>query len=145
MTTETLECAPRGAMRQGDDRLLRLALQFDEVATGAVGTRMLAAGAGLDDLLGTPLTLHVPAGLVLLAYAAALWAVGSRPVVSRPAARAAVIIKLLWAVASVTLVAAGPFSLNALGRALLLAQAAAVALFADLQFLGPRRARSVGR
>ena len=50
MTTETLECAPRGAMRQGDDRLLRLALQFDEVATGAVG----CAGREAHPLEGIP-------------------------------------------------------------------------------------------
>ena len=145
MTTETLGSAPQGAMRQGDDRLLRLSLQLDAVATGAVGALMLAVGAVLDDLLGTPLTLLVPAGIFLIAYAAAIWAVGSRPVVSRPAARAALIINLLWTVASVALVTPGPFALTALGMAFVLAQAAAVALFADLQFVGLRRARPVGR
>ncbi len=123
------------------DRLLRLAMKLDAVATGAVGALALVASPALDGLLGAPLALLVPVGLFLIAYAAAIWAAGSRPAISRRAAGAAVAINLSWVIASVALVAAGPFPLTALGIAFVLAQAAAVALFADLQFLGLRQAR----
>ena len=62
-----------------------------------------------------------------------------------PAARAAVVANALWAIGSVILVIAGPFALTGPGVAFVLAQAALVALFADLQFLGLRQARAVGR
>lgn len=131
----------------GEDRggLLRLSLKLDAVATGAVGVLALAAGPLLDDLLGAPLTLLWPVGLFLVAYAAAIWVAGSRPSISRPAVWAAIAINLLWVVASVAVVAAGPFALTGPGSAFIFAQAAVVALFADLQFLGLRRARPAAR
>src|SRR5438067_511878 len=92
--------------------------------------------------LGVPLALPRPLGLVLVAYAAAIWVVSSRPAISAPAARAAVVANALWAIGSVILVIAGPFALTGPGVAFVLAQAALVALFADLQSLGLRQARA---
>jgi hypothetical protein len=76
----------------------------------------------------------------LVAYAAALWYIGSRPQVSRPAVWVVVVGNLGWVAASVVAAAAGWWSPTALGTVVLLAQAAAVALFAELQFTGLRRA-----
>ena len=121
--------------------LLRLALKLDAAASGALGVLALAAGPLLDDLLDAPLALLWPTGLFLVAYAAAIWTAASRPAVSRPAARSVVMLNLLWVVASVVTVVAGWFSLNGLGTAFVLAQAAAVALFAGLQFLGLRHSQ----
>ncbi|MDQ3222974.1 MAG: hypothetical protein M3Q75_05805 [Gemmatimonadota bacterium] len=56
-----------------------------------------------------------------------------------------VAINLVWVLGSVALVVAGRFPLTVLGLAFVLAQAAAVALFAALQFLGLRRSRPRGR
>src|SRR5918997_453104 len=113
-------------LRQGRGRpvgeenggLLRLALKLDAAASGASGALLVAAGSVLDDLLGLPLALLLPVGLFLLAYAA-----------------------FVWVADSVALVATAWFPLTALGAAFVLAQAAAVFLFANLQFLGLRRAR----
>ncbi len=121
--------------------LLRLALKLDAVASGVLGALSLAAGTVLDDLLGLPLALLVPVGLFLLAYAAFVWIVGTRRQISRTAAWAAVAVNLIWVADSIALVLAGGFPLSAVGTAFVLAQAAAVFLFADLQFLGLRRAR----
>lgn len=143
MTTYVAE-SRTGHPTGGDrDRLLRRSLQLDAVATGAVGALVLAAGPALDDLLGAPLTLLRPVGLFLVAYAAAIWTVGARPTISRPAAWAALVLNTAWAVDSLVLVVAGPFALTGLGVAFVLAQAAVVALFAALQCLGLRRARPV--
>ena len=133
------------ATGENGDRPLRLTLQLDAVATGAVGALALVAGPALDDLLGTPLSLLRPVGLFLVAYAAAIWFIGSRPRISRPAAWGAVALNGLWAVDSAILVAARPIALTGLGIAFVLAQAAAVTLIATLQFLALRRPRTAGQ
>ena len=145
MSTRSVESRRDHPAGEGRARLLRRSLQLDAVATGAAGALLLAAGPVLADRLGAPLALPRPVGLVLVGYAAAIWVVGSRPAISVPAARAAVVANALWAIGSVILVIAAPFALTGLGVAFVLAQAALVALFADLQFLGLRQARAVGR
>jgi hypothetical protein len=125
----------------GGDRLLRQSLRLDAAASGALGVLLAAGGALLDELLGIPTAVLVAVGGFLVAYAAALWLVGSRPEVSRPAARLVAAGNLLWVAASVVAVAAGWWSPTALGTGLVIAQAAAVALFAELQLTGLRRVR----
>lgn len=126
-----------------DDRgaLLRLVLKLDAVATGAVGVLSLAAGRLLDDLFGTPTVLLVPVGLFLVLYAAAIWIVGTRRRVSRPAVWAAIVVNLLWVVDSVVVVAAGWFPLTGLGVAFVLGQGAAVACFAAAQLYALQRTK----
>lgn len=144
MTTHQAPSDLRPAVGEDRTRLLRLALKLDAVATGALGVMSLAAGPVLEGLLGTPLAVLWPLGLFLVAYAASIWIASTRPSVSRPAAWTVVAINLLWVIGSVAVVAAGWFPLTGLGTAFVLVQAAAVALFADLQFLGLRRARPAG-
>jgi hypothetical protein len=122
-------------------RLLRLALQADAVVTGAFGVLLLGAGPLLAGLLGTPPALLLVLGPFLIAYAAGIWITGTRRHINRSAAWSAVGLNALWVVGSVLAVTAGWFSLTVLGTAFVLAQAAMVALFADLQCLGLRRAR----
>ena len=131
-----VDAALAGAGDQG--RLLRRSLLLDAVASGAMGVLLAAGGALLDDPLGIPAAVLVPVGGFLLAYAAGLWLLGSRPRPSRPAVRMVVAGNLLWVVA----VVAGWWSPTGAGTAFLLLQAAAVAVFAELQVTGLRRARS---
>ncbi|HET8681232.1 MAG TPA: hypothetical protein VFM54_05090 [Micromonosporaceae bacterium] len=121
-------------------RLLRLALKLDALATGALGLLLAAAGPLLDSALGIPTSVLVGAGLFLAGYGGALAYVGTRPAVSYSAAWAAVAVNALWVVLSVLLIGAGWFGLTVLGVVFVLVQAAAVAIFVDLQFLGLRRA-----
>jgi hypothetical protein len=129
----------------GEDRsgLLRLALKLDAVATGALALLALVAGPLLAELLGIPSSLLWPLGLFLAAYATAIWIIGTRASINRAAVWAAVALNLLWAVDSVAAVAPGWLPLTTLGVAFVLAQAGAVLVFAELQFLGLRRARPV--
>ena len=145
MSTSAIETNTARPASTGRDRLLRRALQLDAVATGAVGGLLLVGDPWLDDLLGAPTTLLRPVGLFLVAYAAALGAAGSRPTIRRPAAWAAVALNALWEPGSAILAAAGPFPLTGPGVAFALAQAVAVALFADLQLLGLRQTRPGAR
>jgi hypothetical protein len=112
---------------------IRVVLRLDAVASGAIGVLLLAFGWTLDEVLGTPLALSVPAGVFLLVWATALIVLSSRTTVSRGAVREVVVVNALWAVGSVVLVLAGWFDLTALGTGFLLVQAAAVTTFAALQ------------
>ena len=123
------------------DGLLRFALKLDAVASGALGLLAAAAAPMLEGLLGVPTALLLPLGLALVAYAAAVWFTGSRPRVSRTAAWAIVGLNVLWTIDSLALALAGWLPLTGLGVAVMLGQAVAVGVFADLQFLGLRRAR----
>lgn len=141
MTTDPVASGLGSASGRDRDRLLRRSLNLDAVASGGLGLLLAAAGNLLEEPLGIPASVLLPVGVFLVAYAAALWFVGSRPRVSRPAVWVVVVGNLLWVVASVVAAIAGWWSPTALGTAFTLAQAAAVALFAELQFTGLRRAR----
>lgn len=145
MTTHQTRAGLDQPVGEENGGLLRLALKLDAAASGALGALLVAAGSVLDDLLGLPLALLLPVGLFLLAYAAFVWVVGTRSRISKTAAWAVVATNLVWVADSVALVATAWFPLTALGAAFVLAQAAAVFLFADLQFLGLRRARRAAR
>ncbi|QJY45701.1 hypothetical protein [Pseudonocardia broussonetiae] len=120
-------------------RLLRRALRTDAAASGALGVLALAAAPALVDLLGPPAPVLVGVGAFLVVFAAGLLVLAARPVVPRPAAWTVVLGNAAWVAGSVlATVVAGP-SLTGLGVAVVLAQAAAVAVFADLQWLGLRR------
>jgi hypothetical protein len=140
MTANHVESGPSRAAARGRDRLLRLSLTADALATGALGALLAAAGVVLDEPLGIPATVLVPVGVFLVVYAAVLWSIASQAQVSRPAAWAVVAGNLGWVAASVVAAAAGWWSPTTLGMVVLLAQAATVALFAELQFTGLRRA-----
>jgi hypothetical protein len=116
MTTNQFESAPASAANQGRDRLPRLSLNLDALASGALGVLLAAAGAVLDGLLGIPAATLVPVGVFLVAYAAALWYIGSRPQVSRPAVWVVVVGNLGWVAASVVAAAAGWWSPTAHGH-----------------------------
>jgi hypothetical protein len=141
MTTDPVASDLGSAPGRDRDRLLRRSLNLDAVASGGLGLLLAAAGTLLDEPLGIPSSALVPVGVFLVAYAAALWFVGSRPRVSRPAVWVVVVGNLLWVAASVVAAIAGWWSPTAVGTGFVLAQAAAVALFAELQFTGLRRAR----
>jgi hypothetical protein len=139
-----------GSIEKDRFGFLRLMLKLDAVASGAVGLLMLlAAGMVIGterpfvNLLGTPVALLASAGLFLVAFATFVWISGSRRRVGIAAARTVVAINALWVLASVAVVAAGLFSLTALGVLLVIVQAAAVALFAVLQSVGLRRSQGI--
>ncbi|WP_218030294.1 hypothetical protein [Pseudonocardia hydrocarbonoxydans] len=120
-------------------RLLRRALRLDAAASGALGVAALAAAPALAGLLGPPTPVLLGVGAFLALFAAGLLVLAARPAIPRPAAWTVVLGNAGWVAASVaTAVLAAPV-LTGLGVAVVLAQAAAVAVFADLQWLGLRR------
>ena len=137
--TFTLDSADAEA---GDrERLLRRSLQLDAAASGGLGVLLAAGGAALDGPLGIPAAVLVAVGGFLVLYGSALWLLGSRPRLSHPAVKVVVAGNLVWVAASIVAAVAGWWSPTTLGTVLVVAQAAAVALFAELQLTGLRRAR----
>ena len=120
---------------------LRLVLALDAAASGAVGVGLLGLSPVLDDLFGLPAVVAVPTGVFLLGYAAAVGRLARRP--NPGGVRATIVGNLLWVAASVAYAALAWSSLTALGATFVIAQAAVVGLFADLQYAGLRRARAV--
>ncbi|RKN51162.1 hypothetical protein [Micromonospora endolithica] len=138
----TADLTARTAVTAGTDRsLLRLALRIDALASGASGLAFAPGAALVADPLGLPTALLVPVGIFLLGYAAALWLLAARPRIDRRAAAVVVVVNLIWAVDSVVLLAGGWFTPTMVGVVVIAAQAAAVAGFAAVQWIGLRRDR----
>ncbi|MGY1707707.1 hypothetical protein ACI79C_24355 [Geodermatophilus sp. SYSU D00697] len=117
--------------------LLRPALRLDAVVTGLNGAAYLLAASPLADLLGLPAGWLRGIGVFLLAFAAAVWLVGTRP--APAAVRTVVTANALWAAGSVVVVLAGLGSPTTVGAVWLVLQALVVAAFAVLQAAGLRR------
>jgi hypothetical protein len=118
---------------------LRKSLLLDAAASG-VTAGLLIAGAGLlDGLLGLPVALMREAGLILVPFVAFVGWVGTREEVARSAVWTIVAANALWVAASVGLLVGGWVAPTALGYAFVIAQAAVVALFAELQYAGLKR------
>ena len=137
----TLDNADADAPTDDRERLLRRSLQLDAAASGGLGVLLAAGGAVLDGPLGIPAAVLVPVGGLLVLYGAALWLLGLRSRPSPPAVKVVVAGNLVWVAASVLAAVAGWWSPTTLGTVLVVAQAAAVALLAELQLTGLRRAR----
>jgi hypothetical protein len=130
----------RGTIMTANDSFLRLVLKLDAAACGAIAVGSLLLYRTFDQWFGTPAGLSVPVGVFLAGYAAGLIVLTTRREINPWAVRVVVAGNLAWAVASVVLVLADPVGLTGVGVAFVLAQAAAVVVFAELEFIGLRRA-----
>ena len=119
--------------------LLRYALLADAIASGATGLLLIAGAGLLDGLLGLPVALLREAGMLLVPYVAFVAYVGTRQHISRTAAQTVIALNVVWTVCSILLLLSGYVAPTALGTAFVIAQAAVVAVLAELQFIGLRR------
>lgn len=118
---------------------LRRVLAVDAASSAAAGLLMLAAAGSLSPLSGLPAPLLRGAGLVLLPYAALVAWMSVRPRVPRPAVWAVAAANAIWAADSLLLLLSGWARPTGLGITLVVVQAAAVAVIAELQVIGLRR------
>ena len=120
---------------------LRRVLFADAGVSAMVGA-LMAAGAGpLQRLTGLPATLLIPAGLALLPYAAYLVWAATRPTLPRAAVWLPIVLNVLWAVDCAVVAFGGSYALNTFGLAFVAVQAVTVIAFAELEFIGLRRAQ----
>jgi hypothetical protein len=118
---------------------LRRAILADAIFSG-ISAVLLTFGAGaLAPLFDLPEALLRETGLFLIAYAALVGWLGTRP--SMPKALVAIVVagNAAWTLASVALLFSGAVTPNLLGEAFVVMQAIAVGAFAELQYIGLRR------
>ncbi|MGO1073182.1 hypothetical protein [Lysobacter sp. CA199] len=120
-------------------QLLRRVILADAVVSGAAGLLQLAAAGPLSGWLAIDAGWLRGAGWILMAWLAFLLWTLSRREIGAPLVWTIIGVNLAWIAASVLVLVEGAIAPNALGMAFVLAQAAVVAVFAELQFFGLRR------
>ena len=118
---------------------LRFALIADAAASGVLGLGLATLAGPLSGLLGLPEALPRYVGVFLMVWAAGVLWLGTRARPARGAVWAVIAVNAVWAVDSILLLLSGWIAPTALGMAFILVQAAAVALFAEVQYIGLRR------
>lgn len=116
---------------------LRRAMYLDALGSGGFALIVLALAGWLAGPLGLPEALLRWVGVLLLPYAAFVAWAGHAGLAT--AARLSVAANLAWVAASLALPFTGWVAPTGLGIAFILAQAAAVGLFAEMQITALRR------
>ena len=118
---------------------LRAVFTADALFSAVAAVAFLLGSGFIAGLTGIPQPLLFWAGVILVPYAALLVIVGRRETAPRLVMIDIVAINLLWAAASLGLLATGAISPNALGIAFDIIQATAVAGFGALYAAGMRQ------
>ena len=122
---------------------LRRALVLDASASGILGVVMALAPGFVGRLLNLPIPFVLYIGIFFVAFAL------PRFVLARLARPAPALVWLIiignagWALASIAILFTGLIAPNTLGIIVIAGQALAVALFAELEFIGQRRLSAV--
>ena len=122
---------------------LSRALLADAIFSG-VSAFGLTLGAGvLAPFLNLPEALLRETGLFLIAYTALVGWLGTRQSVLRALVLFVVAGNAAWTLASIALLFSGAVNPNLLGDIVVVAQAIATGVFAELQYIGLRRSGGV--
>lgn len=131
MTTISQASAPT----KSADRLLRVALRVDAIASGISGLAFL----GTKEFFGLPSALTSPTGVFLLVFAVGVWLAAAPRTLNAKAVITIIVLNVAWVVASVVVLATGLLPLTSLGVGYAIVQAVAVAAIAEIEFIGLRR------
>ncbi|HEY0637174.1 MAG TPA: hypothetical protein VGD67_05970 [Pseudonocardiaceae bacterium] len=123
------------------DGLLRLSLRADAVLTGTAGVGIALAAWGLDSVIGLPAVALLLAGLAFAGYGVAVRAVSRPATISHRATWMVIGANVACTVAGVLLLIAGVLPLTTTGVVVTALMAVYTGVFAELQFMGLRRAR----
>ena len=119
---------------------LRRVLALDAVSSAAMGCALVAFAPLLASWLNLPVDLLQQSGLVLLPFAAFVGYLALRPQPSRIGTWIIIALNAVWTIDSVLLLMSSWVEPNALGHAFVIGQAVIVGAFAELEFIGLRRA-----
>jgi hypothetical protein len=117
----------------------RRALLADAIFSGVSAVLLSFGGGALAPLLNLPEALLRETGLFLIAYAALVGWLGTRPSMPKPLGWIVIAGNAAWTLASIALLFSGAVTPNLLGEAAVAMQAIAVGVFAELQYVGLRR------
>lgn len=121
---------------------LRRAIQADAIFSGASAVILTIGGGEIAPLLNLPEALLRETGLFLIAYAALVGWLGTRPVMPKIVVAIVIAGNAAWALASIALLFSSAVAPNLLGEAAIAMQAIVVGVLAELQFVGLRRSSS---
>ena len=119
---------------------LRRTLTIDAVVSAASALLLLFAGDELAQWLAIPEMLLRYAAILLVPFAIYVGTLARRETVTRSGVAAVIGMNIAWVVASVWLVLARSVRPSPVGYVFIVGQALAVALLAELQYMGLRRA-----
>jgi hypothetical protein len=123
------------------DSLLRLTMRADAALSGLAGAAGLPLAGWLSTHSGTTKAFEIGMAAFLIAYGVVVFGLAALPSVRR-AGMAVIVANLLFTVATVVLVLEDVFPLTAFGVIATLASGVYTLVFAELQYLGWRRARA---
>ncbi len=118
---------------------LRTVLLADAATCLATGLLMTAGAGPLAGLTQIPADLLFYAGASLFPIAAFIALVGTRQAPPPVSVWLVIVGNIAWVAASLSLLAGGAISPNALGYTFVAVQAAAVAVLAELEYIGVRQ------
>jgi hypothetical protein len=122
---------------------LRRALLADAVFSGVAALGFTFGAGAFASVFNLPEVLLRETGLFLIAYTALVGWLASRSAMPRALVLLVVIGNAAWTIASVALLLSGAVSPNLLGEAMVVAQAIATGVFAELQYVGLRKSGRV--
>ena len=118
---------------------LRRALLADAIFSGAAALGFTFGAGAFATLFSLPEALLRETGLFLIAYAALVGWLASRSSVAKALVLLVVVGNAAWTVGSIALLFSGAVSPNLAGELMIVAQAIATGVFAELQYVGLRR------
>lgn len=119
---------------------LRTVIALDAAACGVMGAAFAFDAGWLAAPLGLSPALMQPVGLFLVPYAGLLAWLATRPALPRAIVWSLVGFNAVWAIESFALLALGWAQPTTLGLAVVVAQAVAALIVAELQYIAMRRA-----
>ena len=122
---------------------LRLVLIADALTCLACGLLLSFSGVYLQNLLGLPAQLMFYSGLSLFPFAALLIYTATRKSISKTVVWVIIGLNLLWTIDSFLLLFSGYVSPTTFGYVFVIFQAIGVLMFADLEFIGLRKAEVI--
>ena len=124
-------------------QLLRRALLADAIFSGVSAVGLTLGAGAFAALLNLPEALLRESGWFLIAYTALVGWLGTRQAVPKALVMIVVAGNAAWTLASIALLLSGAVSPNLLGIIVILAQAIATGVFAELQYMGLRKSEGV--
>jgi len=118
---------------------LRRALLADAIFSGIAALGFAFGADTFAALFNLPEALLRETGLFLIAYTALVGWLASRAAVAKPLVLLVVIGNAAWTVGSIALLLSGAVSPNLAGELMVVAQAIATGVFAELQYVGLRK------
>jgi hypothetical protein len=121
--------------------LLRVVLAVDAFSSAAMGLALVSAAGLLSAWTSLPAPLLFESGLVLIPFAVLVGFLATREEPWRAGVWIVIALNAFWTLVSIALLFTSWITPNLLGSIFIAAQAAAVGVFAELEYVGLRRAR----